>query len=132
MRECEQKQSSDLFAVRTNNSHEVIDDAVKGRSLEMQRLARLAHALLTRAQRTEVLKTNKQRWWFSDEHGLANKHRAPTCRATTCLGMGLQATQRSRCTSAVLGTTSARSVISIRPAGWPPIVMSKKTTGLLM
>ena len=31
--------------------------------------------------------------------------------------------------SAVLGTTSARSVISMRPAGWPPIVMSKYTTG---
>ena len=34
--------------------------------------------------------------------------------------------------SAVLGTTSARSVISMRPAGAPPMVMSKKTTGLDM
>ena len=32
-------------------------------------------------------------------------------------------------TSAVFGTTSARSVISIRPAGLPPMDMSKKTTG---
>ena len=34
--------------------------------------------------------------------------------------------------SAVLGTTSARSVISMRPAGAPPMVMSKKTTGVLI
>lgn len=34
-------------------------------------------------------------------------------------------------TSAVLGTTSAKSSISILPLGEPPIVMSKKTTGLL-
>lgn len=33
-------------------------------------------------------------------------------------------------TSAVFGTTSARKVISIRPAGVPPIVMSKYTMGL--
>ena len=33
-------------------------------------------------------------------------------------------------TSAVLGTTSARSVISMRPAGAPPMVMSKNTMGL--
>ena len=31
---------------------------------------------------------------------------------------------------AVLGVTSARRVISMRPAGWPPMVMSKKQTGL--
>jgi len=37
-----------------------------------------------------------------------------------------------RRTSAVLGTTSARSVISMRPAGAPPMVMSKKTTGVPM
>ena len=37
--------------------------------------------------------------------------------------------QSARKFSAVLGTTSARSVISMRPAGEPPIVMSKKTCG---
>ena len=34
--------------------------------------------------------------------------------------------------SHVLGTTSALRVISIRPAGDPPMVMSKKQTGLAM
>ena len=38
--------------------------------------------------------------------------------------------QRQRKFSAVLGTTSARSVISMRPAGWPPMDMSKKTCGI--
>jgi len=33
---------------------------------------------------------------------------------------------------AVLGVTSARRVISMRPAGSPPMVMSKKQTGLAM
>ena len=33
---------------------------------------------------------------------------------------------------AVLGVTSARRVISMRPAGSPPMVMSKKHTGLAM
>jgi hypothetical protein len=32
-------------------------------------------------------------------------------------------------TSAVLGTTSARNSISMRPLGEPPMEMSKKTTG---
>ena len=40
--------------------------------------------------------------------------------------------RRGRTFSAVIGTTSARSVISMRPAGWPPMVMSKKTTGFDM
>jgi hypothetical protein len=33
--------------------------------------------------------------------------------------------------SDVLGQTSARKVISIRPAGVPPIAISKKTTGFM-
>ena len=37
--------------------------------------------------------------------------------------------QSARKFSAVFGTTSARSVISMRPDGAPPIVMSKKTIG---
>ena len=35
-----------------------------------------------------------------------------------------------RRTSTVFEMTSAWSVISMRPAGAPPMVMSKKTTGL--
>lgn len=38
--------------------------------------------------------------------------------------------QRARKFSAVLGTTSARSSISMRPRGAPSAVMSKNTTGL--
>ena len=34
--------------------------------------------------------------------------------------------------STVRGTTSLRRVISILPAGWPPMAMSKNTTGLDM
>ena len=37
--------------------------------------------------------------------------------------------ERERGTSAVFGTTSARRVISMRPAGTPPMLMSKITTG---
>jgi hypothetical protein len=37
------------------SGHEVLDDAVKARPLVVQRLAGRPHALLTRAQRTEVL-----------------------------------------------------------------------------
>jgi hypothetical protein len=35
-------------------------------------------------------------------------------------------------TSAVFGTMSSRRVISMRPAGAPPMVMSKKTIGVPM
>ncbi len=40
--------------------------------------------------------------------------------------------QRARKFSTVFGTTSFRRVISILPAGFPPIEMSKNTTGLAM
>merc|ERR1712093_384891 len=35
--------------------HEVVDHAVEGRALEVQRLSRLAHALLASAEASEVL-----------------------------------------------------------------------------
>ena len=38
--------------------------------------------------------------------------------------------QRQRKFSTVSGTTSLRSVITMRPAGWPPMVISKKTCGI--
>ena len=40
--------------------------------------------------------------------------------------------QRARKFSAVFGTTSALSSMMMRPAGCPPIVMSKYTLGFLI
>jgi hypothetical protein len=37
--------------------------------------------------------------------------------------------QSARKFSAVFGTRSAKSSITTRPAGWPPIEISKKTLG---
>merc|ERR1719191_148848 len=46
------------------------------------------------------------------------------------LPMPFSPVQRARKFSAVLGTTSARSSMTMRPAAAPPIEISKKTLGL--
>ena len=50
------------------------------------------------------------------------------CRGLPLLPAPFSPVQRQRKFSAVRGTTSARRVISIRPVGRPPILMSKNTT----
>jgi len=108
-------------------AHELGDDAVERGALEVERLARGANALLASAQRAEVLRTR---------HVVV---RSRTLRGNAATGKRRARGALLRCvreaarrTSAVFGTTSPRSVITMRPAGAPPMVMSKKTLEVMV
>ena len=129
-------------------AHELRDDAVEGGALEVERLAAAAHALLARAQSAEVLPhRGATRSAWDSSLALALEREQQSANGSPCSGRGRggggvqsalsrrnrgKARRSRRRTSAVLGTTSARSVISMRPAGAPPMVMSKKTIGVPM
>ena len=106
---------------RTALAHEVVDDAVERGALKVQRLARLAHALLARAEGTEVLCVGRPSFLRCSD-GVGEVADNIICWTQ----------EKGSLTSAVFGTTSARRVISMRPAGAPPMVISKKTTGVPM
>jgi hypothetical protein len=62
----------------THLQHELRDDAVEGAALEVQRLAHLAHALLARAERAEVLGRlglRRRRWAVGGGVGVREKAR---------------------------------------------------------
>ena len=129
-------------------AHELRDDAVEGGALEVERLAAAAHALLARAQSAEVLPhRGATRSAWDSSLAVALEREQQSANGSPCSGRGRggggvqsalsrrnrgKARRSRRRTSAVLGTTSARSVISMRPAGAPPMVMSKKTIGVPM
>jgi hypothetical protein len=98
----------------TTLEHELGDDAVEGRALVVEGLARAAGALLTSAESAEVLGSLYHidqpcvRWRFGKnfDGGVAEV--------------------------STLGTWSANSSMTTRPAGAPPMEMSKKTWGLVI
>lgn len=85
----------------TTLAHELLNHSVESRALVVQGLATLAHALLTSAQSTEVLASPR------NNIGSAENNYSSTIKSYI----------------------TNLSTISILPAGRPPMLMSKKTTG---
>lgn len=91
--------------------------SMKRRPLEVQRLSRLAKSFLAGAETAKVLSMEIVRLSIGEhQHGIFRRMKSSPLARTR--------------TSAVLGTTSALNSTSIRPLGDPPMVISRKTTGL--
>ena len=102
----------------TTLKHELGDDTVEGGALVVEGLARLAGTLLTSAESAEVLS------------GL--QMAVSYCRIQQTRLRRQSIGEDSDGGVLTLGTWSLKSSISILPAGWPPMEMSKKTWGLDM
>jgi hypothetical protein len=101
----------------TTLEHELGDDAVEAGALVVEGLAGLAGALLAGAESAEVL---------GSLFGLVSD-------CFLYLGSRGKDSDDKDSASGVLtlGTTSLKSSMMILPAGWPPMVQSKNTLGLL-
>ena len=102
----------------TTLEHELGDDAVEAGALVVEGLAALASALLAGAESAEVLS------------GLLVI--VSDCFILSVPRGGKRPDEDSASGVLTLGTWSAKSSMTILPAGWPPMVVSKKTLGLDM
>lgn len=117
-------------------THEPRNDAMKCRSLEVQDLSRSVIEGIERnnvwydvIDVSERVDRSMDYIWALQNESLLDACINASMHARTYLPTPFSPVQRHRKFSAVLGTTSARNSISMRPLGEPPMEMSKKTTG---